>query len=118
MIKYIQYLIIAWIITSHLESFYSHTYLFATHEEKVEADVQNHMGTGGLQSFKVNVRPSSFIISYEFLHGKKRQSADNASHIICLFIGKTLRKRGYLLQNLHKKNYNRNENSQGKQTHS
>ena len=34
MIKYVQYLIIAWIITSHLESFYRH---IATHE-KVEAD--------------------------------------------------------------------------------
>ena len=37
MIKYVQYLIIAWIITSHLESFYRHNKLFHTHE-KVEAD--------------------------------------------------------------------------------
>ena len=37
MIKYVQYLIVAWIITSHLESFYRHNLLFAIHE-KVEAD--------------------------------------------------------------------------------
>ena len=44
----------------------------------------NHMGTGGLQSFKVNVKPSSLIMSQNaFLHDKKRQSADNASNIEC-----------------------------------
>ena len=37
MIKYVQCLIIAWIITSHLESFYRHDNQFATHEE-VESD--------------------------------------------------------------------------------
>ena len=37
MIKYVQYLIMAWIITSHLESFTDITNYFATHE-KVEAD--------------------------------------------------------------------------------
>ena len=70
--------------------------------------LMNHMRTGGLQSFKVNVRPSSLIMSWNaFLHDKKRQSADNASNIVragwCLFIGKTLRKRAYLLQNLTRK---------------
>ena len=40
--------------------------------------LMNHMGTGGLQSFKVNVRPSSLIMLYNaFLHDKNRQSADN-----------------------------------------
>ena len=80
--------------------------------------LMNDMGTGELQSFKVNVRPSSLIMSYAFLHDKKRQSADNAFNIVCAgscsFIGKTLRKRAYLLQNLHKKNDNQNKNSQGK----
>ena len=37
MIKYVEYFIIAWIITSNLESFYTHNLLFDTHE-KVEAD--------------------------------------------------------------------------------
>ena len=85
--------------------------------------LMNHMGTGGLQSFKVNVRPSSIILLQNaFLHDKERQSADNASNMVCagkcLFIGKTLRKRAYLLQNLHKKNDNQNKVSEGKQTHS
>ena len=33
MIKYVQYLIITWIITSHLESLYRHNELSATHDE-------------------------------------------------------------------------------------
>ena len=65
--------------------------------------LMNHMGTGGLQSFKVNVRPSLLIMSKNaFLHDKKRQSADNVSNIVCagqcLFIGKTLQKRAYLTE--------------------
>ena len=45
--------------------------------------LMNHMETGGLQSFKVNVRPSSLImLQNAFLHDKKRQSADNASNIV------------------------------------
>ena len=64
---------------SHLESFYRHKYL--PHMKKLK--LMNHMRTGGLQSFKVNVRPSSLIMSHNaFLHDKKRQSADNASNIV------------------------------------
>ena len=65
----------------------------------------NHMGTGGLQSFKVNVTPSSLIMN-AFLHDKKRQSADNASNIVCagnVYLLQRLRKRAYLLQNLTRK---------------
>ena len=46
MIKYVQYLIITSIITSHLKSFYRHSKLSATRDE---------VGTGGLQSFKANI---------------------------------------------------------------
>ena len=60
MINYFQHLIIAWIITSHLESFYRQTD-YLPHMKKLK--LMNHMGTGGLQSFKVNVRPSSLIMS-------------------------------------------------------
>ena len=42
--------------------------------------LMNYMRTGGLQSFKVNARPSSLA----FLHGKKRQSADNAFNVDCI----------------------------------
>ena len=35
--------------------------------------LMNHMGTGGLQSFKVNVRPSSLMSQNAFLHDKKSQ---------------------------------------------
>ena len=59
MIKYLQYLIIVWIITSHLESFTDITN-YLTHMKKLK--LMNHMGTGGLQSFKVKVRPSSLIM--------------------------------------------------------
>ena len=46
--------------------------------------LMNHMGTGGLQSFKVNVTPSLLIMSQNaFLHDKKRQSVDNASNKVC-----------------------------------
>ena len=55
MIKYVQYLIITWVINS-LESFYWHTRLFDTHH-KIEDDGPH--SRGGLQSFKVNVRPCS-----------------------------------------------------------
>ena len=51
MIKYVQYLIITWIMTSYLENFYRHNKLF-TRDDKVEVEE-----TGGLQSFNVNVRP-------------------------------------------------------------
>ena len=52
----------------------------ATHEK---LKLINHMRTGGLQSFKVNVRPSSLMSWNAFLYDKKRQSADNASTIVC-----------------------------------
>ena len=55
---------------------------YLPHTKKLK--LMNHMGTGGLQSFKVNVRPSSLIMSQiAFPHDKKRQSADNASNIVC-----------------------------------
>ena len=59
MIKYVQYLIVVWIITSHLENFYDITIL--PHIKK--SKLMNHVGTGGFQSFKVNVRPSSLLMS-------------------------------------------------------
>ena len=37
MIKYVQYLIITWIITSYLESFYRHNQVFAR-DDKVEIE--------------------------------------------------------------------------------
>ena len=55
MIKYVQYLIITWIITSHLELF---TGMSNYLPEMKKSKSMNHIGTGGLQSFKVKVRLS------------------------------------------------------------
>ena len=62
MIKYVQYLIIAWIITSHLVGKFSQNITnHLLHMKKLR--LINHMGTGGLQPFKVNVRSRSLIMS-------------------------------------------------------
>ena len=63
---------------SHLESFYRHNELFATHE-KVEAD-------GNLRITVVQSECKTELTYHVvecILHDKKRQSANNASNTVC-----------------------------------
>ena len=46
----------------YLESFYRHNYWSNT----IKFELMNETGTGDLQSFKVNARPSLLVVSYAF----------------------------------------------------
>ena len=66
MIKYVQYVIIAWIISRPTWKVFTDITNYLTHMKNLK--LMNHMGTGGLQSLKVNVRPSSLVLSCRRMH--------------------------------------------------
>ena len=53
---------------------------YLPHMKKLK--LMNHMKAGGLQSFKVNVL-TYLVVECIFLNDKNRQSADNASNLVC-----------------------------------
>ena len=76
----------------------------------------NHMGTGGLQSFKVDIRPSSLIMSQNpFLHDKKGQCLQHSMCKLMFIYWKDFAEARLSFTEPHKKNDN---NSQCKQTQS
>ena len=80
MIKYVQYLIIAWIITSHLESFYRHKLLFDAHE-RVEGDELH--GNWRITVVQSECKTELNYHVVECFSSWQEETADNASNIVC-----------------------------------